>query len=118
MFWNELGSQILTVVLAIVAAAVVGLVIEILRVTVLFLRAKLKAANPTLSDIFDKAIEMGVRASEQLGITGQLQEKAVDKLENAVGVADQYLLLHGFDIDAEVIVGGIEAKVNALFGKQ
>jgi hypothetical protein len=65
----------------------------------------------TRSALLDKAVQRAVLAAEQSGLTGVIQNVAVQKKRYAVEFAFKYLAEHGLRVDPSVVNGLIEAQV-------
>lgn len=64
--------------------------------------------------LLDRAVELGVKAAEQRGLTGVIRNSALKKQE-AIRIAQEYLGRFGYQTDADALDDLIEAKVLTLF---
>lgn len=65
----------------------------------------------TRSALLDKAVQAAVRAAEQSGLSGAIQNVAEQKKRYAVEMAFRYLSEHGLRVSPAVVDGLIEAEV-------
>ena len=68
----------------------------------------------TRSALLDKAVESAVLAAEQSGLSGVIQDVAMQKKRYALDMAFRYLSEHGLRVDPAVVDGLIEAQVMRL----
>jgi len=68
--------------------------------------------SPKLEDALELAVELAVKAAEQLGLSGAID----DKLDYAVSVAQTWLDSNGWDeVDVVLIEAAVESAVYAKF---
>jgi hypothetical protein len=65
--------------------------------------------------LLQSAIESAVLAAEQSGITGQILNTAIDKKNYAMQMAQQYLQVHGLQVNDALISGLIEAQLLRMY---
>lgn len=68
---------------------------------------KFKATNPDYSYVIEEAASLAVKAAEQLGMAGKLE----DKKTYAIDAAERFLKAKGLSIDLDIIADAIEAAV-------
>ena len=102
---------------AVLIAALPPLVAAIVRY--LWARAAevwqdLENSKPELAWVLREAARFGVQAAEQMGISGQIE----DKKQFAIQYAEKWLQTQGVEIDLDLVDAAIEAAVIELFPKE
>ena len=105
-------QEALNVFLIAVAPAVAGF-LAVLAVSVLnLLKAELEQRKPKLAQVLGIAVNLAVKAAEQMGAAGYIE----DKKQYAFEIAHEYLSDHGWDeISVEIIEAAIESAVLSKF---
>jgi hypothetical protein len=95
----------------------VPIVVGILAKFAIDIWAKIKLAKPDLAKAVEDAAKFAVSASEQVGLTAEIQKTSAEKLAYATELAQKYLDAKGLkNVDVSLLVGAIEAAVkNAEF---
>lgn len=109
-FWGELLEQMLLMFLPVIAAFVVGLLYALLRKT----WAEFKEAQPDIAWAVERAASMAVKAAEQAGAAGYIE----DKKSYAMQIADEWLKSKGMDFDLNLLDAAIEAAVYDEINRQ
>jgi hypothetical protein len=100
----ELIKQAIVVLVPIVVAIIAKMAVDVW--------AKIKAAKPDLADAIEKAAKFAVSASEQVGLTEEIQKTSKEKLNYAVELAQKYLDAKGLkNVDVSLLVNAVEAAV-------
>lgn len=76
--------------------------------------AELEENSPSIHWLLTEAADMAVKAAEQLGLSGVIE----DKREYAFQIVQAYLDAKDIDIDVELIYAAIEAAVIENFPKK
>jgi hypothetical protein len=100
----EFIKQAIIVLVPIVVALIAKMAVDVW--------AKIKAAKPDLAEAIEKAAKFAVSASEQVGLTAEIQKTSEQKLQYAVELAQKYLDAKGLkNVDVGLLVNAIEAAV-------
>ena len=107
---QEFVFNLLVLALPVVA----GLVIALLRAWVKKALADVERAKPELFWVLEQAVDIAVRAAEQMELAGFID----DKKQYALDVAQSYLDSEGWDeVDVDILEAAIEAEVLKQFPK-
>jgi len=113
MDWGELIQVILETVLALLLPILIGCAVT-------WLRARQKEIMAGLTDsqrwMLTEAVEVAVKAAEQSGLAGHIENLAGEKKRFAIDAAERYLLSAGLgSVDLGVLADMIEAEVYRQF---
>ena len=100
------GNIINTVLVAIIAA-VVPAVIKRLQAETAYRLAQAKAYQPEITEWIENCAEFAVKAAEQTGLAGMIE----DKKQYALSVAEAWLEAKGVPVDLHLLDAAIEKAV-------
>jgi uncharacterized metal-binding protein len=110
MDWNKLAQDLLTLVLPLVAVALVGW----LGTQAKLVLAKAKNYAPDLFTALEEAAIIAVKAAEQSKLAGLID----DKKAYALTIAENFLETKGLKVDLHLIDAAIEKAVGEMFAKE
>lgn len=111
-FWATVQSALVTLA-PLAAVWLVSLIVK----TAQSAWSAFKADNEIYAHQVELAVEFGMKAAEQNGLTGELAKLAISKKEFAIDFAQKFLSAQGVKVDLQLLDGLIESKVQELFPK-
>ncbi|MBP7213322.1 MAG: hypothetical protein KBA03_03725 [Anaerolineaceae bacterium] len=114
MDWNLILANVLTEVLAYLLPLLVVALVSAIVTWAVKQWGLAKAANPALTEVLEQAALIAVRAAEQAGISGLIENKK----EYAISIVEAWLKKQGLPIDIDVIAAAIEAAVWEEFNSE
>ena len=113
MDWSPILQNVIETVISLLLPVILGFVVVWLRGLIAQGKAKLTAEQLEMAQAFVAAF---VKAAEQSGLTGQLENVGEAKKEWVIAQVEAALQAKGINIDVEVISAMIEAQVYDAWG--
>ena len=107
--WMKLLSTVLQLVVAAVLPVLAAAAVSWVKIQ----WKKFQANNRDVSYEIENAVAIAVKAAEQLGLNGAID----DKKKYALDIAEKWLAANGLTIDLDVIDAAIESAVFEQFNK-
>ena len=107
MDWGKIIETVLLSILPLLAAQVVALLFAWIKK----IWADIKASKPNLAYWLEAGAHIAVKAAEQGGIAGYVE----DKKQYAIEYLEKFMAEKGLVVDVDLIVGAVEAAVLDVF---
>ena len=111
----DVGQKFLFLIAQALLPILAGYVVVFVKKFLDLQMAKLEQNNPTLADGIRQAVSLAVKAAEQAGAAGLIE----DKKDYAIAIAQRWLDEQGWDeFDVDILEAAIEAEVLRLFNSE
>ena len=114
MDYMQFLSDFLEILLAALLPVAVGFAVAYLKALTEKKLAEIKSEWPDAFSVVEMIASQVVRAAEQAGVAGFVD----DKKKYALEMAEKWLLQYDLDIDLDLISAAIEAEVMRQFKKE